>query len=64
MVAFRLEGNREDTDFGRSMVESVCYQTRPASKLTESEAAEFYLWLIRTFPPTEDPRFLRESHLR
>lgn len=45
----------KDTEFGRALVESVCYQTRPASKLKESEAAEFYLWLVKAFPPSEDP---------
>jgi hypothetical protein len=44
-----------DADLGRALVESVCYQTRPANKLKEDEAAEFYLWLVRVFPPSEDP---------
>jgi len=46
---------KKDADFGRALVESVCHQTRPASKLKESDAAEFYLWLVKTFPPSEDP---------
>ena len=45
----------KDADFGRAFVESVSGQTRPANKLTESEAAELYLWLIKAFPPAEDP---------
>lgn len=46
---------KKDADFGRDLVESVCYQTRPASKLKEKEIAEFFLWLVETFPPAEDP---------
>jgi len=49
----------KDPDFGRTLVESVCFQTRPASKLNETEAAEFYLWLVKTFPTSEDPELPR-----
>jgi hypothetical protein len=46
---------KSDADFGRALVESVPFQTRPANKLKESEVAEFYLWLVKIFPPREDP---------
>ncbi len=45
----------KNADFGRTFVESVCFQTRPANKLNENEAAEFYLWLTEVFPLSEDP---------
>ena len=45
----------KDADFGRAFVESICFQTRPANNLNESESAVFYLWLTETFPPSEDP---------
>jgi hypothetical protein len=46
---------KSDADFGRALVESVPFQTRPANKLKESEVEEFYLWLVKIFPPSEDP---------
>jgi hypothetical protein len=46
---------QKDADFGRALIESVSFQTRPANKLKESEVAEFYLWLVKMFPPSEDP---------
>ena len=45
----------KDTDFGRALVSYVCEQTHPSNKLKENEAAELYLWLIKEFPPNEDP---------
>jgi hypothetical protein len=46
---------KQDADFGRALVQSVCDQTRPASKFTEKNAADLYLWLIEAFPLEEDP---------
>jgi hypothetical protein len=45
----------KDADFGRALVEAVCYQARPANKLKDDDAAEFYLWLVKMFPLAEDP---------
>jgi hypothetical protein len=53
--SFVWKAIEKDADFGLTLIESVCSQTSPASKLNESEAAEFYLWLVKTFPPSEDP---------
>lgn len=52
---FVWEAIETDADFGRALVESVCTQTHLASKLKECEAAEFYLWAVNAFPPSEDP---------
>jgi hypothetical protein len=46
---------KDDSDFGRAMVESISDRTHPASKLKEHEVAQFYLWLVKVFPPAEDP---------
>jgi len=46
---------KKDDDFGSRLVESVPFQTRPAKKLKEDEVLEFYLWLARMFPQSEDP---------
>lgn len=45
----------KDAGFGRALTESVCFHTRPSNKLNENAAAEFYLWLVKMFPPGEDP---------
>lgn len=37
-LPFVWKAIEKDSDFGCSLIESVCYQTGPASKLTESEA--------------------------
>jgi hypothetical protein len=53
--SFVWKAIEKDDDFGRAVVESICFQTRPAAKLKEDDAAEFYLWLVKVFPPSEDP---------
>ena len=53
--SFIWKAIEKDAEFGRALVESVCFQTRPSNKLDESETAEFYLWLVKAFPPEEDP---------
>ena len=47
---------QKDTDFGRSLVESVAAGNHPAGKLKETEIVDFYLWLVNVFPPSEDPQ--------
>lgn len=53
--SFVWKAIEKDADFGRALVQSVCFQVRPSNKLKEHEAAEFYLWLVKMFPPSEDP---------
>lgn len=53
--SFVWEAIKRDAEFGRSLVEAVCFRTRPSNKLNESETADFYLWLVENFPPSEDP---------
>lgn len=45
----------KNADFGRTLVEAVCFRTRLSNKLNENETAEFYLWMIENFPLDEDP---------
>ncbi len=46
---------KKDAVFGRTLIQRVCDHARPASMFSDNDAAEFFLWLVKAFPPDEDP---------
>jgi hypothetical protein len=46
---------KKDAVFGRTLIERVCDQARPASRFSDDDATEFFFWLVKAFPPDEDP---------
>lgn len=51
---------RQDVNFGRLVIESLAdftdrYSNDIASKLSEAELGQFYIWVAKQYPPTEDP---------
>jgi len=53
---FVWEAIKRDSAFGQILVESVCSRTNLTGSLKEDEASEFYLWLVKVFPPADDPK--------
>lgn len=49
-----------DKEFGKEVIGRIAgeerYSARIASRLTEKDAADFYIWLHECFPPETDPR--------
>ena len=48
---------REDNEFGREVISAVAHNAESIwERLTEAQLADLYVWLVRQYPPAEDPK--------